>query len=157
MKTFRERLYQTQPRVREKHLRLVKTIFLRKPLQKKEINKIYNPFVNQVDLMDLVEKNEAENFEKAIQYLIAKLELPGLSETYQMISSQIKKISENDSLNKRLGVVPVIIQMAKYNPISRQCILDFRFTLKKTYLRDISISALIVRVTLTVPGNWNVV
>ena len=107
--------------------------------------------------MDLVEKNEAENFEKAIQYLIAKLELPGLSETYQMISSQIKKISENDSLNKRLGVVPVIIQMAKYNPISRQCILDFRFTLKKTYLRDISISALIVRVTLTVPGNWNVV
>jgi len=126
-------------------------------LQKKEINKIYNPFVNQVDLMDLVEKNEAENFEKAIQYLIAKLELPGLSETYQMISSQIKKISENDSLNKRLGVVPVIIQMAKYNPISRQCILDFRFTLKKTYLRDISISALIVRVTLTVPGNWNVV
>lgn len=126
-------------------------------MQKKEINKIYNPFVNQVDLMDLVEKNEAENFEKAIQYLIAKLELPGLSETYQMISSQIKKISENDSLNKRLGVVPVIIQMAKYNPISRQCILDFRFTLKKTYLRDISISALIVRVTLTVPGNWNVV
>ena len=155
MKTFRKR-FQTHPRVREKHLILVKTIFLRKPVKKKGINKIYNPFVNHVDLMDLVENSEAENFEKAIQYQIAKLELPGLSETYQMILSKIKKISEDDSLNKRLGTVPVIIQMAKYNPISRQCILDFRFTLKKAYLRDISISALVVRVTLTVPENWDV-
>jgi len=126
-------------------------------VQNKKIKKIYNPFSNQVDLMDLVKKNEAENIEKTIQYLIAKLDLPGLSETHQMMIAKIKKITKNDSLNKKLDVVPVIIQMAKYNPISRQCILDFRFTLKKTYLRDISISALIVRVTLTVPGNWNVV